>query len=429
MKALQLTGLMILIILINSSMIYSQDYLLYSSRKFAANVIVPQTRSFDIEKRGKVNIEGISVKVNIVDQVATTEIEISLNNPTRIRLEAEVILPVPESATVRGFDFQGKGLESSAVIMKKEDARKIYNGIVSKMKDPAILEFAGLSLIRSCVFPVESGSTQRVKLVYEELLLIDNNRVDYVLPRSESLSYSIPWEYKVTIKSKKKISTVYSPSHHIETSKSVDDTIAVNISKEAENNPGPLRISYLYKKNSVSASLITYPDSSIGGGYFLFLASPSSKPSDSEKILKRELTIVIDRSGSMRGKKIQQVTEVALQMISGLDNGEVFNVIVYNEGVDFFSDVAVEKNNSSVINVEKYLENIQPRGGTNIHEALVIALGKKPVGNYLPIVLFLTDGLPTIGQTSEKEIRKTVMKENPYNRRVFTIGVGVDVNT
>ncbi len=46
----------------------------------------------------------------------------------------------------------------------------------------------------------------------------------------------------------------------------------------------------------------------------------------------------------------------------------------------------------------------------------------------IPIVLFLTDGLPTIGQTSELVIREVITKSNPYKRRVFTFGVGLDVN-
>src|SRR6516225_8080343 len=69
------------------------------------------------------------------------------------------------------------------------------------------------------------------------------------------------------------------------------------------------------------------------------------------------------------------------------------------------------------------------RGGTNIHDALLEALRQPPAPGALPIVLFMTDGLPTVGQTSEAAIRELALKGNPHQRRVFTFGVGVDVNT
>jgi Ca-activated chloride channel family protein len=75
------------------------------------------------------------------------------------------------------------------------------------------------------------------------------------------------------------------------------------------------------------------------------------------------------------------------------------------------------------------LNSIGPRGGTNIHDALLEALKPKPLEGMLPIVLFLTDGLPTVGQTSESSIRDLALKGNIYNRRIFTFGVGFDVNT
>jgi len=141
------------------------------------------------------------------------------------------------------------------------------------------------------------------------------------------------------------------------------------------------------------------------------------------------VTLVLDRSGSMHGEKIEQAREAALQVISGLEDGEAFNIIAYNEGVDPFSPNPVIKSDETLQAARAYLDVIKPRGGTNIHDALVEALRQKPTEDMLPIVLFLTDGLPTVGQTSEAAIRKIATEGNPHKRRVFTFGVGVDVNT
>src|SRR6185369_11558255 len=139
-----------------------------------------------------------------------------LRNPTAARLEAEVLLPVPDGAVVRGFTFQGAGAEPSAQLLPREEARRTYQSIVAKIKDPALLEFAGYNLIRSSVFPVEPNGTQKIRLTYEHLCTSEGSRIDYLLPRSEMLDYKVPWNVSVKFRSKRSIATVYSPSHELD---------------------------------------------------------------------------------------------------------------------------------------------------------------------------------------------------------------------
>jgi Ca-activated chloride channel family protein len=77
----------------------------------------------------------------------------------------------------------------------------------------------------------------------------------------------------------------------------------------------------------------------------------------------------------------------------------------------------------------EYLKSLRPSGGTNLHDALVESLRQAPAGEgFLPIVLFLTDGLPTVGRTAENVITAAVEQGNPHQRRIFAFGVGADVN-
>ncbi len=404
-------------------------------------VIVPQTRTVVIHPDPRprpvpvpqpaVQVTGVDAHVAIRDQASTTTLQISLSNPSNRRQEAELMLPVPVGAVVRMLDFQGAGQEPSFQVLPREEARRIYNDIVNRSKDPALLEFAGLNVIRSSVFPVEAGSTQKIKVIYENLLKADGDRVDYLLPRTEALDYRVPWRITMEVRSHRKISTVYSPSHPLTIERVDDKHVKATMPDAASHTPGSLRVSYLMTDNGLSASLFAYPDPKAGGGYFLLLAGVPPLPKDKAPAdtIKRDVTIVIDRSGSMNGPKIKQVREAAMQVIAGLDAGEAFNIIVYNEAVESFSAQPVLKSDKTETAARKYLERMTARGGTNIHDALVEALRQKPGGDMLPIVLFLTDGLPTIGETSEKAIREMVKKGNPFKRRVFTFGVGVDVNT
>ncbi len=399
----------------------------FSARPWSSNVIVPQSRAYSLGRTPALRISGVTVGVVVHEQVATTMMEIKLHNPGGTRQEAELLVPVPDGAVVRGFTFQGAGTEPSARLLPREEGRETYDRIVAQAKDPALLEFAGFNLVRSSVFPVEPGGTQAVRLTYEHLLKADGDRVDYVLPRSESIEYDVPWKVAVKITSTSAITAVYSPSHPIRSARPVAKEAAVEASGDA---PGPFRLSFLRERADVSASLFAYPDPKVGGGYFLLLAGlPPRKISDEAKALRREVTLVIDRSGSMRGEKLKQVREAALQVLAGLDEGESFNVILYNEAVEPFSPKPVRKSRSSMKDATEFLEGMTARGGTNIHDALLESLRQPPGEGTLPIVLFMTDGLPTVGQTSEASIRELGRKGNPHNRRVFTFGVGVDVNT
>lgn len=403
-----------------------------TTRPLASNVIVPQSRAraFAPDRRGAIEISEISVLIDILESTATTTIEIRLHNRSNRRQEAELIIPVPDGAVVRGFAYDGPGGLITAEVLPKDEAKRIYEQLVAKIRDPALVEFIGYNLIRSSVFPVEARGKQRIRLTYEHLLEVDGNRVDYVLPRTESLKYAVPWKITANIRTKRPISTVYSPSHKLKIKRISDKQMSVKIAADAVKEPGPFRLSYLLQENGVTASMFAYPDKKVGGGYFLLLAGLPAQPpktGDTPAIM-REVTLVIDRSGSMRNEKIKQVKEAALQIIAGLKYGEAFNIIIYNNTVQRFSKKPVIKSKDTEEAAKAYIEGLTATGGTNIHDALVEALDQEPIKGMLPIVLFLTDGLPTVGQTSEVAIRNVVIKSNPHNRRVFTLGVGFDVN-
>ncbi len=401
-------------------------------RDVTENIIIPQSRrvAFAPRHQNTIEVTKVNVLVDILHSTATTTVEIELRNNTHQRQEAELIFPVPDGAVAKGFAYDGPGGEITAEVLAKEQAKRIYEQLVAKIRDPALVEFIGYNLIRSSVFPIEAGKTQKVRLTYEHLLEVNGNRIDYTLLRTESLSYEVPWDITANIKSKAPISTVYSASHKLTLDRKSDKEVVVKIQEQSRKEPGPFRLSYLLQENGVTASMFAYPDDKVSGGYFLILAGLSPDKTDSEKLsIPRELTIVIDRSGSMRNEKIQQVKEATLQIIAGLNSGEAFNILAYSDSVDWFSAKPVLKTAETEEAARKYVEGITANGGTNLHEALRLALEQKPANSdMLPIVLFMTDGLPTVGQTSEVSIRQLAIKSNPYKRRVFTVGVGVDLN-
>jgi len=400
----------------------------------ASHVVIPSARSFPL-LRGMppMVIESVEADVRIVDHVASTTLDVALRNPAPTPAEAILLLPVPAGAAVSAFAFEGPAPEPTARLLPEAEARSLYDSIVAKVRDPALLEFAGYQLVRSSLFPVPAGGTQRVRLTWETVLESDGNRVDYVLPRSESLDARCPWRVTVAVSSATPVSTVYSPSHAVRVRRDAPGRLAADTgAAPALLEPGPFLLSaILEEREGVNASLFAYPDPKVGGGYFLLVAGlPANLDAMRRQSLSREVIVVIDRSGSMAGPKMDQVRAAALQVIEGLAPGEAFNIVDYSSAVALFAPKPVAKSEKSIAEARAYLAALRPSGGTNIHDALVEALRQGSEGSVprLGIVLFLTDGLPTVGRTRESEIRELVEKANPHLRRVFTFGVGSDVN-
>ncbi len=404
------------------------------------NVIIPQRRVVLPLPDAPVRLESVGVEADIREQVATTTVTIVVRNPGPRPQEAQLLLPVPDGSAVRQFRLEGLPDEGVAKLLPRDEARRIYDDIVRRTLDPGLVEFVGYNLIRTSVFPVPANGTQRLHLTYEQVLPADGERIDYVFPRSESLEASdVKWSMGVTIRAERTVTTVYSPTHEIVTERSAG-RIRVTVPERAATEPGAFRLSYLFARpeaGGASASLIAYPDPRVGataagagkGGYFLLLAALPPLENGKERTIRREVTVVIDRSGSMRGEKMDQAKAAALMIVEALDEGEAFNIIDYSDTIEAFAPQPVLKNAETIARAREYVGAMQAMGGTNIHDALLTALRPPVTEGCLPIVLFLTDGLATVGERREGAIREAALGANAHKRRIFTFGVGYDVNT
>lgn len=376
-------------------------------------------------------VNAVDVDVRITDAIARTEMKITVQNFGTSRSQAQLVLPVPAGATISTFGIDGIGDEPTAQLLPRAEATRRYHEIVRSMTDPGLLEFVGNAMIQSSVFPVEPGGQRTMTIVYEQSLEAHGGRVEYVLPRSASMaSNHIGWTIDIEVQSSGAMGPVFSPSHPIVT-KPVTDKLA-RVGVPVLNEPGAFRL-YAMLGSGDQATTLLYPDADDpDSGYFMFVAdAPTIADQQDQGLIdriQREITIVIDRSGSMNGEKIVQARESAKQVVRGMNMGEFVRVIDYADDVRSFSDQAVELTPESVEQIVAYIENIQSRGGTNLHGALMESLRAEATPNTLPMVLFLTDGLATVGTTDESSIRKDAQGANASERRVFTFGVGYDVN-
>jgi Ca-activated chloride channel family protein len=409
-----------------------------------ATVVLPQRRPVPLTAAASVNglqMGWVGARIAIHERVASTELLLSLTNPGAMVREAILVIPVPAGVTIKGFGYevtndQGNnptpaGAEKpTAKLMLADDARRTYESIVRRSRDPGLLEFANYTLIRSSVFPVPAGAQLRVKASYEQLLDKDGDRIDYFLPRSETVDPSAaPWTITATIVASKGIQTIYSPSHRLKTTEISEQGTLVEIDPDDRNEAGPFQLSYVPKSDGMGASFISCAEPKVGGGYFLLL---SGIPDELEKGKKaetlREVIVVIDRSGSMAGEKMEQAREAAREIVEALRPGEAFNILDYASDVAAFAPAPVIKNDKTIAQARDYLKSMNSGGGTNLSGALEEAMREPATPDMLPLVVFLTDGIPSVGKTGEVEIREAAAKANIAHRRIFGVGVGNDVN-
>jgi len=368
-------------------------------------------------------VTGVAARIEVEGRSSRTTLDIAVVNRSHRAEQAVLLVPVPSEAVVTSFAFEGPASEPTAKFIPSKDARRIYEQIVAQQRDPALLEWAGWNMLRSSVFPVAAGGTQRLQISWESLLETTGDRMDLVLPRSE-LPGSPPWSIEVRVLGDD-VAAVYSPSHEVVTERLAGAKPIVRVTSRP-STPGPFRLS-IVRTAVPSASVITYPDPASGGGYFLLLAA-APEPRGAHT-LQREVTIVLDRSGSMAGAAFERAKAAVLRALEGLALGERANIIDFSNSVSRFSDGSVVIDDASRSRLREYVGALRESGGTNLHDALLEALRQPSPGDgFVSTVLLVTDGIPTIGKTKERDVRELVERGNSAQRRVFVVGLGTDIN-
>jgi len=143
---------------------------------------------------------------------------------------------------------------------------------------------------------------------------------------------------------------------------------------------------------------------------------------------EKNIIFVLDRSGSMSGKKIEQSKKALEFVLANLNEGDNFNIIDYDDRVEMYKSELQRYSTENFDNAKSYVTGINSGGGTNINDALVKALEMLKDDNKPNYILFLTDGLASSGITDEMQIAKNVAAANTINARIFAFGVGNDVN-
>jgi len=394
---------------------------------FADGFIVPVPRPR--ESIPPLTVKYHRVNVEIINQVAKTSIDqVFINNHNR-DIEGIFIFPLPERASISEFSMYIGGKKVEGEILDRDKARRIYEDIVRRMKDPALLEYVGRNMFRARVFPIPANGEKRIQLSYTEVIKAERNLIRYVYPlNTEKFSLRPLQEVTISVEISSKIplSNVYSPSHNVSVRKEGKGKARVGFEGKNIKPEKDFVVYYSLSEDDIGLSFMNWEGPE--DNYYMLLASPSYV-GKKDKILSKNLIFVLDSSGSMSGKKIKQAKEAVRFIISHLDKKDGFSLVDFDDGVSLFSSEIIPASRENIERALRFVDEVEDSGGTNINDALLQALEVIEPGEGPNYILFLTDGLPTVGITGTAEILKNINKANELKTRIFVFGVGYDVNT
>jgi Ca-activated chloride channel family protein len=377
----------------------------------------------------EVTYHHVTVKVD--GQIATTSVDQEFYNPNNQRLEGTYLFPIPRGAQIDKFTMDIGGKLVEAELLPAAKARKIYEDIVRKMKDPALMEYADRDVFKVRIYPIEPRSNKRIKLSYTEVLKADAGLVKYTYPLNTEKFSAAPVKsvsIKVELVNDRPLKSIYSPSHTVEIKRHGSQRATVGFE---ENNVKPDTDFSLYfapEKDELGVNLITHKTGA-DEGCFLLLASPGMDTKEKRSVPK-DVVFALDTSGSMTGKKLDQAKKALQFCVENLNDNDRFEIVRFSTEVEPLFDKLVVANSSNRDQAEQFIKGLKPMGGTAIDDALSKSLATRPATGDRPfVVIFLTDGRPTIGNTDENQIVAGVKQANEGRTRVFCFGIGTDVNT
>ncbi|HEY3418318.1 MAG TPA: VIT and VWA domain-containing protein [Armatimonadota bacterium] len=373
------------------------------------------------------------VQCSIDRQIATTEIDQAFRSHTAGQVEGRYIFPIADGMTISKFSMYDGGEELTHRILSKEEARRVYNSIVSTRRDPALLEWLGTRAIQASVFPILPNQDKRIRISYQEVLTAQGGVVKYVYPlKTEKLSSRPLNEVSVTIAihSEQPIRSIYSPTHAVTVKRDGEYRATVTYNEKNVLPDQDLVLYYTVSEQQIGTNLLTYRDNK-GDGYFLLLAAPKAEIRESE-VQPKDVIFVLDTSGSMGGdQKIQQAKAALKYCIGSLNKRDRFNIVSFSSEVRRWREGLADATADQKKAAEAYVDDLRSEGGTNISDALHAAQRMLLVNSGQrerpASIIFLTDGLPTVGERNEETILAS-LEVSSMPIRIFTFGVGNDYN-
>ena len=396
---------------------------------FAQGMLSPTDTSM-----GPLGIKYQRVSAEIIDGAAVTKVEQVFVNSSNRQLEAHYVFPLPRGAALQEFYLWINGKRTKGEMLEKQKATDIYEGIVRRLQDPGLLEYVDTDAFRARVFPVPANGEQKIELTFSQVLDFNAGLYQYHYPLgagtrgAPKLTVKQDFTFSATIKSKVPLRSIYSPTHKLGVSRKGENEAVTGLELGAGADISKdLDLFFTVSDKSIGLTFMSHRPDPEQPGYFMALISPKTDIK-AEDVISKRVTFVIDTSGSMMGDRMKLARDSLKYCVQKLNAKDEFNVVRFSTDVEALFEKPQQASEGNIKKALEFVSGLEAIGGTAIDEAMVRALkdganrGDKP-----HMVMFITDGHPTVGETDEAAISKDAKAAN-QGSRVFTFGVGDDLN-
>merc|ERR1711953_771722 len=397
------------------------------------------------------------IKSEFQFRYARTVVESTVSNPDAVAQVGSFALVIPDSAFISAFSMEMDGEEFKARVEGKEEAEKTFEKALSRGRGAGLVSQDAKDANKFTVSTnIEGGQEVVFRLTYDELLgrkegmyrqeinidpqqIVEDFRVEVFINESlpitevnvpellESNSIDPSEETQnsfVTIEKNfggdaKKAKIVFAPT-------AIEQRAAAE-----EGMSGRLQINYDVDRQNQDSEV------QVIDGYFVHYFVPENL-----ETLPKHAIFILDVSGSMYGERLQQLKDAMFTVLDDMKPEDFFNIITFSTSVNNWSPSGIIKEGDQPAipatkeNKKKAISHVldlEAEGGTNINSAMLkgLELAKEVLrSESLPqgvasMLVFLSDGEATEGETSSKVIKANVATANSDTELpIFSVAFG-----
>jgi len=400
------------------------DWALMAAPARASGLLVPEGAGQADEARW--HLDAVRVRAQVRGPIAEVTIGHVFRNVSTEALQAEFVFPLPPGAMVSKPTLRhGKRVLAGAVL-RGAAARDAWTADLRRRKDPSLVRHLGSDVYRVRLPAIPAGARANLVLTFEQTLGADAGLAEFACPLQATPSFEIVVDLETTAP----LGPVYSPTHAVRVRRSSPTRARIEYAGASSLDTPCLGLYWSTTRSRIGATLLTYWPKEEKQGYYLVLAAPSVLESARQARRAQSVTFVVDISGSMSGEKLEGMRAALQSVIGSLSQFDHFNVIAYHSQVAPLWAAPRPATEAARTEALGFVAGLRAAGHTNIEGALRTALTAPRPSSKPSVVVFLTDGRPTKGETDAEKILTSIRHVNEKTRtRIYVLGVGVDVNT
>lgn len=348
----------------------------------------------------------------VIDQGhAQTEFHHAFQNETGQSLEGSYQIALGTVAQATGFHYYVGETKIVGEIFEKEAARQVYEAVTGTGRDPGLLEQSGEGVFSFRVAPIAPGEKKRIGVSTSQLLRQTGTTLEYQAPLGRDGAGST-----IELIDTRDLDKIWSPTHEFSETKTKRGRELRVLKKKGSSDRLILKYRVVEKDFEITAAV--HRTAGHDGYVFLSLAAPEGL---TQKKTPRDVTLVIDRSGSMTGSPLSAARNASKAVLGRLREDDFVNVVSFDDGTDaLFGEPRLVKDARK--EALSFVDSIEAGGGTDLALALSEAFRRMPAKGRPSVVLFLTDG------ESDPAAALKAAESAPKGVRLYTVGIGAGVD-